>query len=93
MTLDAAKSWELLEKAELVCDAEAAEAALTRVAEEITGEIHDMTPLDETGIEASTDQVQFVLEVNQGWFKRHKIKVGTLVVTEKGPLKQYFFRR
>ena len=45
MNLDAAKSWELLEKAELVCDAEAAEAALTRVAEEITGEIHDMTPL------------------------------------------------
>lgn len=54
-------------------------------------EIHDMKPLDETPIVASTDQVQYVLEVNQGWFKSHGVGIGTVVSTEKGPLRQIFF--
>ena len=54
-------------------------------------EIHDMKPLDETPIVASTDQVQYVLEVNQGWFKRHGVSVGTVASTEKGPLRKIFF--
>ena len=54
-------------------------------------EIHDMKPLDETPIVASTDQVQYVLEVNQGWFKRHGVSVGTVVSTEKGTLRKTFF--
>ena len=54
-------------------------------------EIHDMKPLDETPIVASTDQVQYVLEVNQGWFKREGVNVGTVVSTEKGPLRKIFF--
>src|SRR5947209_10196139 len=31
-------------------------------------EIHDMKPLDESPIEAHSDTIQYVLEVNQGWF-------------------------
>lgn len=54
-------------------------------------EIHDMKPLDETPIVASTDQVRYVLEVNQGWFKRHGVGVGTVVSTEKGTLRKTFF--
>lgn len=54
-------------------------------------EIHDMKPLDETPIVASTDQVQYVLEVNQGWFKSHRVSIGTVVSTEKGTLRKIFF--
>lgn len=54
-------------------------------------EIHDMKPLDETPIVASTDQVRYVLEVNQGWFKSHRVPVGTIVSTEKGTLRKIFF--
>ncbi len=56
-------------------------------------EIHDMQPLDETPIVANTDQVQFVLEVKQGWFKRNKVAVGMVVRTERGPLLQALFGR
>ena len=54
-------------------------------------EIHDMKPLDETPIVASTDQVQYVLEVNQGWFRSHSVRIGTVVSTEKGTLRKIFF--
>ncbi len=53
-------------------------------------EIHDMKPLDESPIVASTDQVQYVLEVNQGWFKSHRVGIGTVVSTEKGTLHKIF---
>jgi uncharacterized membrane protein (UPF0127 family) len=56
-------------------------------------ELHDMKPKDESSILASTDQVQYVLEVNQGWFKRHNVSEGMLVKTERGTLSQTFFRR
>ena len=54
-------------------------------------EIHNMKPLDETPIVASTDQVRYVLEVNQGWFQSHRVGIGTVVSTEKGPLRKIFF--
>ena len=54
-------------------------------------EIHDMKPLDETPLVASTDQVQYVLEVNQGWFQSRRVGIGTVVSTEKGPLREIFF--
>lgn len=38
-------------------------------------EIFDMQPLDERSI-CSSVPAQFALEVNQGWFKRHQVKVG-----------------
>jgi uncharacterized membrane protein (UPF0127 family) len=49
-------------------------------------ETHDMKPLDETTIYAASTNIQFVLEVRQGWFKTNQIGEGTLVRTENGPL-------
>ena len=56
-------------------------------------ELHDMTPLKEAGIVASTDKIQYVLEVNQGWFKRNGIGVGTIITGEQGSLSKTFFGR
>ncbi len=56
-------------------------------------EIHDMKPLDETPIPSTSDQVQSVLEMNQGWFERHGIKTGVAVSTERGTFPQTFRRR
>ena len=56
-------------------------------------EIHDLQPKDEKPVPAKSDEVQFVLEVKQGWFERHKIPVGTLVRTEFGSFQESFFRR
>ena len=61
--------------------------------EGVIQEIRDMKPLDETPIEAKTDQVQYVLEVKQGWFERNKVNVGMLVRTEQGSLRETYFRR
>jgi uncharacterized membrane protein (UPF0127 family) len=56
-------------------------------------EIHDMKPLDETPIQASSDQIQYVLEMKQGWFERNHIGVGTAVRTERGSLAETYFGR
>ncbi len=56
-------------------------------------EIHDMEPMDETEIEASSQEVRYVLEVNRGWFGRHGVGVGTVVATERGSLEEAFFGR
>lgn len=53
-------------------------------------EIRDLKPLDETPVEAATDQVQFVLEVNRGWFARHGVSTGAVVITQFGPLSKTF---
>jgi hypothetical protein len=56
-------------------------------------EEHDMKPKDDTAITSSSDRIQYVLEVKQGWFERHNIKVGTGVRTERGTLAETFVRR
>lgn len=56
-------------------------------------EIYPMTPLDETAIPSRSDQIQYVLEMNQGWFERHGIKPGVLVATERGTFPATFRRR
>lgn len=54
-------------------------------------EIHDMQPQDTNAIVAATDNIQFVLETKQGWFKRNHIEVGTAITTERGSLHKVFF--
>ncbi len=54
-------------------------------------EIYDMKPLDETPIPSISDQIQYVLEVPQGWFKRNKVEAGASVRTEAGTLPDTFF--
>ena len=53
-------------------------------------EIHDLLPYNTNSVVASSDQVQFVLEANQGWFGRHHVTTGMVVRTERGPLAQTF---
>lgn len=54
-------------------------------------EIHDLQPHDTNSVVAATDNIQYVLETPQGWFKRHNIREGTAVATERGTLKKTFF--
>jgi hypothetical protein len=56
-------------------------------------EINDLQPQDTNSVVAASDDVQFVLEVNQGWFTRHHIATGTWVRTEVGSLRDTFFSR
>ena len=56
-------------------------------------EIYDMKPLDETPIPSKSDQVMYVLEMNQGWFQRHGIKPGVVIATDRGTMQQTFQRR
>lgn len=56
-------------------------------------ELHDMEPLNLDPIPSTSDQVQFVLEMPQGWFEKNGIRVGTRIVSEKGTLLQHFFGR
>ena len=58
----------------------------------VVREIRDMKPLDESPIEASFSDVQYVLEVNQGWFARHNVSIGMAARTEVGTLKKTYFR-
>jgi hypothetical protein len=54
-------------------------------------EIHDLQAQDTNAVVADSDQIQFVLEVNQGWFARHHVESGTFVRTERGTLQETFF--
>jgi uncharacterized protein len=42
-------------------------------------EIKSMYPLDETLVLSRSDQVAYALEVNQGWFDRHRISPGAKI--------------
>lgn len=42
-------------------------------------EIRSMKPFDETLVRSAFDNVVYALEVNEGWFDRHKINPGTTV--------------
>lgn len=56
-------------------------------------EIVDLQPGDERGVESRSSNLQFVLEVPQGWFSRHQVNTGMVVRTERGSLLETFFRR
>ena len=51
-------------------------------------EFHDLEPRNTNNVPSFSDRIQFVLEVNQGWFKRHNINTGMVIRAETGPLKQ-----
>lgn len=56
-------------------------------------EIVDLQPGDEAGVQSKSGNIQFVLEVPQGWFKRHNVSTGAVVRTERGTLRQTLFAR
>jgi uncharacterized membrane protein (UPF0127 family) len=58
----------------------------------VIAEIHHLEKNDANPVVASVDNVQYVLEVKDGWFTRHNINPGTIIRTEKGSLSETFFR-
>jgi uncharacterized protein len=56
-------------------------------------EIVDLEPGNEVPVPSDSSNIQFVLEVPQGWFSRHNISPGAVLRTEKGTLQETFFRR
>lgn len=46
-------------------------------------EIHDLKPGDETPVVSRTDNVQFVLEVNWGWFRINDVTPGSRIYVER----------
>lgn len=58
--------------------------------EGVIQEIHDLQPREEKSVPSKSENIQFVLEVPQGWFKRHSIETGTAVQTQFGELKKAF---
>ncbi len=60
--------------------------------EGIIQEIHELQPYNTNAVLAASDNIRFVLEAPQGWFKEHRIGPGVAITTERGPLMQTFFR-
>ena len=58
--------------------------------EGVIQEIHDLQPREEKSVPSQSENIQFVLEVPQGWFKRHNIESGMAVQTQFGELKKAF---
>jgi len=56
-------------------------------------EIAKLVPGDQVGVQSKSENLQFVLEVPQGWFERHNVKTGAVIRTEKGSLMEAFFPR
>ena len=54
-------------------------------------EIHHLEKYDTNSVVAASDNIQYVLEINDGWFQRHNVSTGMLVRTEIGSLQKTFF--
>lgn len=54
-------------------------------------ELHDLEPNNEEDVVAASNNIQYVLETSRGWLERKGIRVGTVVKTERGSLKETFF--
>jgi len=56
-------------------------------------EIHHLEKNDNVPVDATNDNILYVLEVNDGWFARHNISPGAVIRTDKGSLQETFFRK
>jgi uncharacterized membrane protein (UPF0127 family) len=56
-------------------------------------EIHHLEKEDTNPVVAASDNIQYVLEVNDGWFRQRHISTGTVIRTEKGSLSETFFQK
>ncbi len=57
----------------------------------VVEEIHHLEKQDTNSVVAAADNIQYVLEVKDGWFARHNIVPGAVIRTEKGSLPETFF--
>jgi hypothetical protein len=55
-------------------------------------EIHHLEKYNTNSVVAASDNIQYVLEVNDGWFQRHNVGAGMLIRTEAGSLQKTFFQ-
>ena len=53
-------------------------------------EIHHLEKNDTNGVKAATGNIRFVLETSDGWFLRHNISTGAVILTEHGSLADTF---
>ena len=56
-------------------------------------EIHHLEKQDTNSVVAAVDNIQYVLEVKDGWFARHNINTGTVIRTDRGSLSETFFSK
>jgi uncharacterized protein len=56
-------------------------------------EIHELKPHDTNAVEATSHEIQFVLETPQGWFQRNNVSTGAVIRTERGALRETFSRQ
>jgi uncharacterized membrane protein (UPF0127 family) len=56
-------------------------------------ELHDMEPHNTNAIMSTSDQIQFVLEMNRDWFKKHNVSTGVVVQASRGTLSQVFLNQ
>ena len=54
-------------------------------------EVHDLEPLNTNSVFSVSQNIQYALEVPQGWFKRKGVGPGAMVMTEKGSLPKTYF--
>ena len=54
-------------------------------------EIHDMQPFNTNSVYSVSQNIQYALEVPQGWFKRKGVVPGAMVMTGKGTLPKTYF--
>ena len=58
----------------------------------IIAEIHHFEKNDATPVYSATNNIQFVIETSDGWFVRHHVNPGMVVLTERGTLAATFLR-
>lgn len=56
----------------------------------VVQEIHHLEKNDPVPVVATNNNIQFVLEVKDGWFARHNIATGAVIRTELGTLAETF---
>lgn len=58
----------------------------------VIAEIHHLEQNDTNGVLSASDNIRFVLETKEGWFQRHNINTGSVIITEKGSLPETFLQ-
>ncbi len=57
----------------------------------VVAEIRHLEKNNTNSVVAASDNIQYILEVKEGWFTRHGISAGTVIRTERGSLAETFF--
>jgi uncharacterized protein len=55
-------------------------------------EIHDLQPYDTNAVLSASQNIAYALETPQGWFRRHQVRTGMTVRSERGSLMDTFQR-